>query len=578
MKIQDPSGNLQNLLRAAETGRLTSIKSTVRVVTSPFEDMGSLRPPQVELPPSAGLNKLRTIFGKAIKKPTPATRGLFEVMARGAISPAMVDYIIANRFTVEHLQKEARLIRPRLQNLPTPGWITGNAALDLVEKARHFGDLTESAAVRGRLGRLIAARAAIDMAPFARPIQPAIVELLTTGALSQPTLNSLAPKEIRQLTGILRRDLPMLAQLPADNSRLLQTAVKETARTLGKDVKASADDIRGAVNDALSPADQKTYQGGFSYKANPTLELGGSTTIDTGIKPKTRDPNAPPSLIDRAFDALPTIEKSGEVNFHKEGKIEAKASGGFNNKLGSASYEADAKVTASIDAHAKGSVKISDGGIEASGEAGFRVELGAEANIKGKANLFGGLVQTEGEAHAAVKAEAHANVSASVSLGRDANGNIAFHAKGAVDVGASLEATASVKGSANIAGLKVSGEAHAGVMVGVRAAASGEFGYKDGKITAGFRIKLALGIGIDFGFRFSIGVPQWLRNFGSTVKNLGSKIWGGIKNIGKSIKNVFKKPAEAIEQVGAAIGNGVKKVGQAIGNAAKKVGKFLSKL
>lgn len=575
MSIQN--SNLQNLLRAAETGRLNSIKSTVRVTASPFEDMASLRPPQVTLPPSAGLNKLRKIFNKAIKKPTPATRGLFEVMARGAISPAMVDYMIANRHTIEHLQKEAKLIRPRLQNLPTPGWITGNAALDLVAQARHFGDLTESAAVRGKVGRLIANRAAVDMAPFAKSVQPAIAELLTTGAIAQTTLNSLKPKEIKQLSSILKRDLPMIAQLPAENSKLLQTAVKQTANVLGKDVKASANDIRGAVNDALSPADQKTYGGNFSYKANPTLELGGSTTIDTGIKPRTT-PKSEPGLIDKAFDALPDIEKSGSVQFHKEAKVEAASSGGFNNKLGSASYEANAKITASIDAHASGSVKISKDGIEAQGEAGFRVELGAEANIKGKANLLGGLIQTEGEAHAAVKVEAHANVSGAVSIGRDANGNINFHAKGAVDVGASVEATASIKGSANIAGLQVSGEAHAGVMVGVRAMASGEFGYKDGKITAGFRFKLALGIGIDFGFKFSIGVPKWLRNFGGTLKNLGSAFKNGLKNIGKGLKKLVTKPVEALKDVGHAVVGGIKKAGKAIGKAAKKVGKFLSKL
>lgn len=568
MKIQDPSGNLQNLLRAAETGRLSSIKSTVRVTASPFEDIANLRPPQVQLPASSGLNKLRAIFGKAIKTPTPATRGLFEVMARGAISPAMVDYIVANRFTVEHLQKEAKLVRPLLSSLPTVGYLTGNAALDLVGKARHFGDLTESSAVRGRLGQLIAARAAVDMAPFRKQIQPALMEVLATGSLSQQTLGALQPKDVKALAQVLKRELPMIAQLPAENSRLLTTAVRETARTLQKDVKASAGDIRGAVNDALSPADQKTFSGGFSYKANPTLELGGTTTFDTGIKPKgPRDPNAGPTLIDKAFNALPDIEKSGEAHFHKEGKIEATSSGAYNGKLGTASYDANAKITASIDAHAKGSVKISKDGIEAQGEAGFRMELGAEANIKGQANLFGGLVQAQGEANVAVKAEVHANVSGAISIGRDANGNINFHAKGALDAGASLEATAKVSGSANIAGLQVSGEAYAGVMVGVRAMASGELGYKDGKITAGFRIKLALGIGIDFGFKFSIGVPKWLRNFGGTLKNIGS-----------SIKNAFKKPVEALKNVGNAIGDAAKSVGNAIGGAAKKVGKFLSKL
>jgi hypothetical protein len=568
MKIQDPTGNLQNLLKAAETGRLSSIKSTVRVTASPFEDMASLRPPQVQLPPSAGLNKLRALFGKAIKTPTPATRGLFEVMARGAISPAMVDYIIANRFTVEHLQKEAKLLRPQLQSLPTVGFVTGHAALDLVAKARHFGDLTESAAVRGRLGQLVAARAAVEMAPFKKAIQPAIMEVLATGGLSQQTLSSLQPKDVKDLVSVLKRELPMIAQLPADNSRLLTTAVRETAKTLSKDVKASAADIRGAVNNALSPADQKTYQGNFSYKANPTLELGGTTTFDTGIKPKTaRDPNAPPSLIDKAFNALPEIEKSGEAHFHKEGKVEAASAGSYDGKLGTASYEANAKITASVDAHAKGSIKISKDGLEASGEAGFRVELGAEANVKAKANLFGGLVQFDGQASVAVKAEVHANVSGAVSIGRDANGNINFHAKGALDVGASLEATAKASGSANIAGIQVSGEAYAGVMVGVRAAASGELGYKDGKITAGFRIKLALGIGIDFGFKFSIGVPKWLRDFGGTLRNIGG-----------TIKNAFKKPVEAVKKVGEAIGSAAKAVGNAVGGAVKAVGKFFSKL
>lgn len=731
MSIQNPTPGLLNALKAAETGRLQSIKGTVRLSTAPFEELANLRPPSLNVPTTPGIVRLRQAFSQSITAPSPATRGLFEMVVKGAVSPAMIDYVIANKQTIADLRRDAVALRPQLENFPTPAWAVSNAALDMVATAHTFGDLADTQANRARAAGFIAERLAEQIAPNDRRLRPAIAEALLVGTLTQPTLDALGPQGVRRFTRALGRQLGLVDLMPGTHIPLLRTSLEATLRALRRHPGADANQLRASVRNVLrgrqlerfnstharalalaaeltlpaGPARPKllglrqaigvrlggthaalTEAGridatlkndlkglfslltGFQKRADGTLaELTGGQTVDksklsglagqaTGVVTEANraldalrgrasgdaaaalgnaqhqlsglqhdvndtinqvrgvtgsltgglsgaikstgddvrnsvvgndqrtiegnlsghvqgevsgsghwegtlsqpggDPSRTEQLIGNALDAIPDIDKSFDARASFGGTIGAHAEGGAEGALGSVSYSANVDAYARGEVYARGGIKKDGDSLEAYGQAGFKVEAGVSADANFKASLLGGLVQADAAVSAVARAEAHADVQAALTVGRDDQGRIQLAAQAAVDVGASLEASAKGHANLNIGGMQIGAEGQAGVMVGFRANAHAEVGIKDGKFSIGAGFKLAFIAGFNLSFRLTFPVPKFITNFGDAVKNGVAAVKNGVAKIGGAIADTAK----------------------AVGNAAKAVGNFFSHL
>lgn len=179
---------------------------------------------------------------------------------------------------------------------------------------------------------------------------------------------------------------------------------------------------------------------------------------------------------------------------------------------------------------------------------------------------------------------AKVNADASVGVQGGAGAEIGIGKNTHVNLGAEgfAGASASLSGQAGIGDFG-SVKGGATVWAGVGAKASIDAGFKDGKFSFNIGAGLALGLGIEIDWGFSIDFYA----IGDTLYNLGADAFEFVGDAGEWVEGAAEDVVEAVgdaaEAVGdfaqdavAAVGDAAEEVGGAIGDAADAVGSVVS--
>jgi hypothetical protein len=360
-----------------------------------------------------------------------------------------------------------------------------------------------------------------------------------------------ANEDVRRLRD-LATNLPEAKQKAEAFAKQLESLAKnKTPAELAKAFK----DIPGGL-DTLSKAANALGQGQLAGKLeqarNVAKQVDKHLDAVKGMSPKQAQDyllkkvkeEAPGKVRDLIAEQLPG-NKHYEGNFEVHGAAYSKThsigskDGPFYAEHRLELLSAKASGSGSIDADLK------SGKLKAQGQIEARVSL---VHAEAEAQFRYGVVEGRGSATAQVGAKAQAQGSLDVDL---KNRKVVAEGRASAIVGAS----ATAEGEISAGGVGAKGRA--GVRAGAGVEVGGKFGYDNGKVTVGFNIAAALGIGFDLGFEISLDF---------------NKISDTIKQYVPGAKEVF----EVASKVGGAVKDGVKAVGDAVASVGKSVKKVFS--
>lgn len=397
---------------------------------------------------AAGVKALDAFFGAHLKEKTPAARGLMELLAGGALSPATGDKLAGLGLRPRDLLSVAYALEPHLGELGLVGEGLARTGMDLLVAADSFAELVEGPQTR-QITAEVLPRYLAEAVGRGQPaaVAQGALEVLQGGFVSPATFAQLGATGLGHLALLLEAKRPELADGldPAGRNLLAQGA-----EGLGRAAMAEPGSYQDLAQGFLAnvPGETRPFWSRqvseFAGREGGTFVgpdgVGATGRAGAGFRDATHGAGA----FQGDVLGVPT-RAQGEANLVTEGF-----------------------------AGAEGTVRAGLDGLEAHGRVGAAGKVHGDA--RGRADFDGGLAKGHVQGQAAFDAEGFAGAEGRAHLGPDG-----LEATGRVGVGgkfhgeATAEAVAETPFSSHDARVHgtVDGEVFAGAEGRVHAGAEG---------------------------------------------------------------------------------------------------------